>query len=245
MALLNFWKKNGKAEEPPFFCTAVLVAAGSANRMHGVDKIMADLEGEPVICRAIRVFQGCDAVQAIVVVTREDQTGAIQKLCREKGFDKVCAVTTGGDTRTASVMKGLDHVPKETTHAAIHDGARPLVPPQVVADTIEKASRTGAAAPAIPVKDTIKIATRGVIRETPPRESLFSIQTPQVFDFDLLRGALQQALEAGAALTDDCAAVEALGMKVHLTEGSEENIKITTPLDLLLAQAILQGRKAP
>lgn len=242
MALFDFGKKNKQEPERPF-CAAVIVAAGSASRMQGVDKIMTDLDGEPVICRSIRVFQNCDAVQAIVVVTREDLAAPIRTLCRQKGFTKVCKVTTGGATRTASVMKGLDCVPKETTLAAIHDGARPLVPLQVVQNTIETAIRTGAAAPAVPVKDTIKIADRGVIRETPPRDTLFAVQTPQIFDFDLLRGALQKALDTGAAVTDDCSAVEAIGMKIHLTAGSEENIKITTPMDLLLAQAILEGRE--
>lgn len=244
MAILDRWKKHKKEPALPF-CTAVIVAAGSASRMQGVDKIMADLKGEPVVCHSIRAFQCCDAVQAIVVVTRGDLTAPMKALCRERGFNKVCAVTEGGATRTASVMKGLDCAPKGTTLAAIHDGARPLVPPEVVQRTIETAARTGAAAPAIPVKDTIKIAECGVIRETPRRDTLFAVQTPQVFDFDLLRGALQRALDTGTAITDDCAAVEALGMKVHLTDGSEENIKITTPMDLLLAQAIMERREKP
>lgn len=242
MAKFHLWKKAKKDPERPF-CTAVIVAAGSASRMQGVDKIMADLAGEPLICRTICVFQSCDAVQAIVIVTREDLAAPIQSLCKENGFDKVCAVTVGGETRTASVMKGLDCAPKETVLAAIHDGARPLVPLQVVQRTIQTAARTGAAAPGIPVKDTIKIAECSVIRETPPRDTLFAVQTPQVFDFDFLRGALQKALDSNIAITDDCSAVEALGMKVHLTEGSEENMKITTPLDLLLAEAVLEGRE--
>lgn len=244
MAIFNLWNKAAKKTERPF-CTAVIVAAGSASRMQGLDKIMTDLDGEPVICRTIRVFQCCDAVHAIVVVTREDLTAPIRSLCKQNGFDKVCAVTVGGATRTASVMKGLDCAPKDTVLAAIHDGARPLVPAQVVQNTIEKAAHTGAAAPCIPVKDTIKIAERSVIRETPSRDTLFAVQTPQVFDFDLLRGALQKALDTNTVVTDDCSAVEALGMKVHLTEGSEENIKITTPLDLMLAQAIIEGRDMP
>lgn len=238
MSLLKLFRK----EPPRARCTAVIVAAGQASRMHGVDKIMAELNGEPVLCHSIRAFQACEAVDAIVVVAREALVPEIQALCVQKGFTKVRAVTPGGATRTASVMAGLDRAPENTALAAIHDGARPLVPPSVVREAIETAARTGAAAPAIPVKDTIKIAENRVVRKTPSRDTLFAVQTPQVFDFDLLRGALQKALETGAAITDDCSAVEALGMQVRLTEGSDENLKITTPLDLILAEAILKGR---
>ena len=114
----------------------------------------------------------------------------------------------------------------------------------VIRQAVETALRTGAAAPAIPVKDTIKVAEREVVLATPNRSSLYAVQTPQVFDFDLLRGALQKALDTGAAMTDDCSAVEALGMKVHLTPGDEENIKVTTPFDLTVAEAILNRRQA-
>lgn len=230
-------------ELPKAYCTAVIVAAGQASRMHGIDKIMAKLDGEPVICRSIRAFQSCEAIDAIIVVAKEALVSEIRMLCAQKGFDKVRAVTAGGATRTDSVMAGLDHAPAETAFAAIHDGARPLVPLPVIETAVQTAIRTGAAAPAIPVKDTIKVAENRVVQKTPRRDMLFAVQTPQVFDFDLLRGALQKAREAGTPLTDDCSAVEALGMKVHLTDGSDENIKITTPLDLVLAEAILKGRE--
>ena len=106
-----------------------------------------------------------------------------------------------------------------------------------------QAGRCGAAAPAVPVKDTIKVASGGAVVETPDRSRLFAVQTPQVFDVDLLRGALQNAQEKQLPVTDDCSAVEAIGKIVFLTEGSEENIKITTPLDLELAEAILRRRR--
>ena len=125
---------------------------------------------------------------------------------------------------------------------AVHDGARPLVTEEIVNAAIEKAGQTGAAAPAIPVKDTIKIAKDGIVERTPNRATLFAVQTPQVFDRDLLRGALQKAREDQAEVTDDCMACERIGMKVHLVAGSEENLKITTPLDLVLADEILAGR---
>ena len=153
------------------------------------------------------------------------------------------AIAEGGMTRVHYVMNGLSHVSNKNGLVAIHDGARPLVTPEIIDDTISKAVTYHAAAPAIPVKDTIKTAQNHIVTATPDRTSLFAVQTPQVFDYDLLRGALQKALETNTAITDDCSAVEALGMSVYLSRGSEENIKITTPLDVTLAEAILQRRK--
>ncbi len=152
---------------------------------------------------------------------------------------------SGGSDRTRSVLRGLDALAQREGLAAIHDGARPLVTQESLLETIAKAERTGAAAPAVPVKDTIKVTGDGVIAATPDRSRLVAIQTPQIFDLDFIRGALYKALEDDAPLTDDCSAAERLGMQVHLTEGSEENLKITTPMDLVVAQAILKRREQP
>ena len=221
-------------------CGAVIVAAGSASRMGGIDKVMADLGGEPMIVRTARAFQNCEAIASIVIVTREDLIRPISDLCRD--MKKVAAVVAGGKSRQESVHLGLNALPKGTKLAAVHDGARPLVSWQVIDRVVRAANTYGAAAPAIPVKDTIKVAQNGVVKETPDRAALFAVQTPQVFDRDLLWLALTKAKEAGAALTDDCSAVERLGVPVHLIPGSEENLKITTPRDLLWAEAILAER---
>ena len=125
---------------------------------------------------------------------------------------------------------------------AVQDGARPLVTPELIDRTVRAAEDCFAAAPAIPVRDTIKVAKDGVVRETPDRATLFAVQTPQVFDAGLLKAALQSALSAGVQLTDDCSAVERIGKEVCLTEGSEENIKITTPIDIFIAETILEHR---
>lgn len=224
-------------------CTAVIVAAGAAARMQGTDKILADLNGKPVLLHTLRAFQDCPAVDEIVVVTRQDLLGAVGSLCQSNEIDKVHNIVVGGETRSASVMAGLDCAVQRATLAAIHDGARPLATPALIEAVIRKAEQTGAAAPAVPVKDTVKAAAQGVVTETLERSSLVAVQTPQVFDIDLLRAALYKASQDGVSLTDDCAAVERIGMKVHLTEGSEENLKITTPLDLLVARAVLAGRE--
>lgn len=225
------------------FCSVVIVAAGSASRMKGTDKILADIGGKPLIARTLEVFQRCSSVQEIIVVTRENLVEQMNVICRDNGITKVQSVVPGGASRPESVMLGLNQVSKQTTIVAIHDGARPFVTAEIVEETIEKARKYHAAAPAIPVKDTIKRAQNHIVTDTPDRSSLFAVQTPQVFDFDLLRGALKRAMDQNLTVTDDCSAVEAMGMSVYLTQGSDENIKITTPTDLILAQAIWNSRR--
>ena len=219
-------------------CGAVIVAAGSATRMGGIDKVMADLGGEPMIVRTARAFQNCDAIASIVIVTREDLIRPISDLCRD--MKKVAAVVAGGKSRQESVHLGLNALPKGTKLAAVHDGARPLISWQVIDRVVRAANTYGAAAPAIPVKDTIKVVAGGLVKETPDRSTLMAVQTPQVFDFDLLRGALRKAEEDGAAVTDDCSAVERTGMKIKVVEGDERNLKVTTPMDLKIAELLLE-----
>ncbi len=220
-------------------CGAVIVAAGTASRMGGIDKVMAPLGGEPVIVRTVRNFQECDAIKEIVVVTRPDLIVPIRDLCH--AFSKVKAVVAGGDTRAASVNMGLNTLSEKCTLAAIQDGARPFADWQLIDRVVRAAGAYGAAAPAIPVKDTIKVVQGGLVSQTPDRATLKAVQTPQVFDFDLLRGALKQARIDGLNLTDDCSAVEHLGASVKIVEGDEKNIKITTPMDLKIAELILEG----
>lgn len=224
-------------------CAAVIVAAGTASRMDGIDKVFAPLDGEPLISRTVAVFQESPVIREIVIVTREDLLDRMSRLCHGKGFDKVTLIVTGGETRVHSVMKGLDSVSRNTDLVAVHDGARPFVTPQIIEQTVRRAADRHAAAPAVPVKDTVKTAENHVVTGTPDRASLYAVQTPQVFDFDLLRGALQNALDKGLPITDDCSAVEDIGMSVFLTQGSDENIKVTTPMDLLVAEAILKHRR--
>ncbi len=219
-------------------CGAVIVAAGSASRMGGIDKVMAPLAGEPMIRRTVRAFQNCDAVSEIVIVTRQDLILPISQLCQE--YPKVTAVVVGGKSRQESVNNGLNALSKEVKLAAIQDGARPFVTWQLIDWVIRAANTYGAAAPAIPVKDTIKTVEGGVVLNTPDRSKLRAVQTPQVFDIDLLQGALKKAREDGAEVTDDCSAVERLGMKVKIVEGDERNIKITTPMDLKIAELLLE-----
>ena len=221
-------------------CGAVIVAAGSASRMGGIDKVMAPLGGEPMIVKTVRAFQNCEAIGEIIIVTRQDLIAPIQELCRE--MDKVRAVVAGGASRQESVWLGLNAFSGKIQLAAVHDGARPLISLELIDRTVRAANSYGAAAPAIPVKDTIKVERSGLVETTPDRSRLRAVQTPQVFDFDLLRGALQKAREDGAEVTDDCSAVERLGMKIRLVEGEERNLKVTTPLDLKIAELLLEEK---
>ncbi len=220
------------------YCGAVIVAAGTASRMGGIDKVMAQLAGEPMIARTVRQFQDCDAISEIVIVTRENLILPITGLCR--GMDKVIAVVAGGSSRQESVSLGLNALSGKVTLAAIHDGARPFVTWQLIDRVVRAANTYGAAAPAVPVKDTIKVVEGRVVKSTPDRATLYAVQTPQVFDFDLLRGALAKAKQDGAQVTDDCSAVERMGMSVKIVEGDERNIKITTPMDLKIGSLLLE-----
>ena len=223
------------------YCGAVIVAAGTASRMGGIDKVMAPLCGEPMIVHTVRAFQACDAIREIVVVTRQDLVVPIMDLCH--GFDKVHSVITGGDSRQASVAMGIAALSSKTRLVAVHDGARPLVSAQLIDRTVRAADAFGAAAPAIPVKDTVKEVKGGLVSRTPERDTLKAAQTPQVFDIDLLKVALAKAQKEGAAVTDDCSAVERMGISVRIVEGDEGNIKVTTPMDLMVAQLLMEAEK--
>ncbi len=242
MKLSSLYKKALRAKRQYLhpWCAAIIVAAGSATRMGGVDKIQADLCGQPVLGRTLAAFERCELVDEMIVVTRREQMERVSELCVT--YPKVQMVVCGGETRVDSVCAGIAAVSEQTQLIAVHDGARPLITEELITKTADKAAKFSAAAPAIPVKDTIKVVKNGAVEQTPDRANLFAVQTPQIFDADLLRAALQNAKDKQLPITDDCSAVEALGMKVLLTEGSEENIKITTPLDLQVARLIWEER---
>ena len=223
---------------PLKYCGAVIVAAGTASRMGGIDKVMTDLGGEPMIVCTVRAFENCDAIKEIVVVTRTDLIVRITDLCA--GFSKVKAVVAGGADRPESVKNGLNALSSKARLVAVQDGARPLITGTVIDRTVRAAHTYGAAAPGVPIKDTIKVVQGGVVKTTPDRSSLQAIQTPQVFDLDLLSAALKKAKADHAPITDDCSAVERMGMSVRIIEGDERNIKITTPMDLEMAERLLE-----
>lgn len=223
-------------------CGVVVPAAGSSTRM-GQDKLLLPLDGVPVIVRTLRALDNCPHVAEIVVVTRGDLIVPISNLCRDGAISKVKCIVEGGDTRTQSVQTGLKELSRSIDLVAIHDGARPLVSQALLDEVISRGKQCGAAAPAVPVKDTVKLVHEGMVERTPDRSRLYAIQTPQVFQRDLIRGALTKALEADAAFTDDCSAVERLGIGVALTQGDYCNLKLTTPEDVAMAEALLAWRE--
>ena len=225
-------------------CAAVIVAAGSGRRMEGVDKILTELDGKPVLIHTLSAFAAAPSVDEIVIVARREQVETVRALIREYGCEKVKDVVAGGAERPDSVRAGLKAVSARMELVAIQDGARPLVTPEIIERAVTKAWKTSAAAPAVPLKDTVKETDgEGKVTATPNRETLRAVQTPQVFQKDLLRAAWRRAVQEGKSFTDDCAAVEDMGKMVYLVEGSEENLKLTTPLDLRLAEMILERRK--
>ena len=199
--------------------------------MEGIDKILEPLGELPVLVRTLQVFQSCDLVHEVIVVTRENLIVPVSQLCRDFMLDKVTKVMVGGAERVLSVRIGVQEARRDAALIAIHDGARPLLSREVLEEV------------AIPMVDTIKRAERGVVVETMDRSSLWAVQTPQVFEASLIRAALEKAVADGETLTDDCAAVERIGMKVSLTRGDRENIKLTTPFDLMVGEAIIRQRE--
>ena len=223
-------------------CCAIIVAAGSSTRMEGRDKIFLELRDIPVLARTLLVFQECASVDSIVLVVREDQLEQAAQLASQYRITKLIAAVKGGSTRLESVQCGLAVVPKETSVVAIHDGARPLVTGDVIARTVRLAEEHYAAAAAVKVTSTIKTAENGVVTDTPDRDKLWEIQTPQAFTADIIKAAVQNAINKKLTVTDDCMAAEAMGTTVWLSEGSYENIKITTATDMLTAEAIIRTR---
>ena len=239
---MAFFKRFREAQRPR--CTALVAAAGSSVRMGGIDKQMEPLDGVPVLVRTLTALQRAGRIDEIVVAAREDALVEISRLCHTYGITKCAKVVRGGESRVHSVLLAALEARPDAELLAVQDGARPLVTPELIDAVAEAAARTGAAAPAVRVKDTVKaVRDDGTVDRTLDRDALRAVQTPQIFEASLLKAALQSALEAGAAVTDDCSAVERLGKRVYLVDGDEENLKITTPADLLLAEAILKDRE--
>lgn len=225
-------------------CAALVPAAGRSERMGGEDKMTALLCGVPVLLRTLASLEQAALVDEIIVAAPADRLEEIAALCARAGGSKPLQVVVGGDSRAQSVLMAALAADDRTELLAVHDGARPLIRPEQVDEMVRLGRKTYAAAPALPVTDTVKVADMtGLVQSTPDRKTLFAVQTPQVFQADILKAALQSAVTAGVELTDDCSAVERLGKEVYLTAGWRENIKITTREDLTLAEALLRERE--
>lgn len=224
-------RKAGKG-----FCSAVLLAAGSSSRM-GQDKLDIVIAGRTVMERSLMALERCDDIDEVIVVTRQDKLEQIPALCRACGATKVRKVVCGGKTRTESALAGVSETDKRAKIICIHDAARPFASDELIKDVIRTAVLFNAAAPGVRVKDTIRVVRDGEAVDTPDRDTLYAMQTPQAFHADIIKAALTAAVAAGLSYTDDCAAVEAIGGKVRISRGAGENIKLTGPEDIAAAEA--------
>jgi 2-C-methyl-D-erythritol 4-phosphate cytidylyltransferase len=215
---------------------AVIVAAGDSQRMDGIDKVMACIGGRPVLARVLDTFQKCDKVDQIIVVMNSKNVEEAKQLVAKEKWNKVTDVVVGGKRRQDSVIEGLKKI-KTCEWIVIHDGARPLMKADLIEKGLDAAKDTGAAAPAVPLTDTVKfIKGSDIVLQTLPRQNLRAVQTPQVFRFDVVQNTYKFT---PGDYTDDASLVEKAGFKVKLFQGAHDNIKITTPDDLAIAELLL------
>ncbi len=225
----------------------MVLGAGASARMGGGDKLLADLAGEPVIVWSLRAFEACPAIRTLVVTTSAANDAQIRRAAAAAGVTKIRAFVRGGSCRAESVLHGLqalqDHPP---ALVAVHDGARPLVTPGLIARVVQAAARRGAAIAAVPATDTLKIvnADRDIV-STPSRASVWHAQTPQAARFDALLNAHERRADALQRFTDDASLLEAASLPVRVVQASRENLKITSPDDLAAAARIVRKRRAP
>src|SRR4029453_9861267 len=213
---------------------AVIVAAGSGTRMAGADKLFTEVAGRPLLAHAIAPFPECVSIDRIVLVVAALNLKRGRELAERYGFAKAATLVKGGERRQDSVLAGLEAL-GECEFVAVQDGARALVPAELIARGLEAARETGAAAPAVPIADTVKEAEPdGVVLRTVDRSRLWAGQTPQGFRYELLMRAHREVSED---VTDDAAMVEALGERVRLFEGGRANLKVTTMEDVDLVRA--------
>ena len=225
-------------------CCAIIVAAGNSSRMAlKISKQLIPLCGIPVLAWTLMAFEKSQMVDRVVLVCRPEDLPVIQEFPSQYKLRKEIVFTPGGQTRQQSVASGISAAGM-VDYYAIHDGARPLITPEEIDRVISDAYLYGAAALGTPVKDTIKVVGKdGMVLSTPDRSQLWTVQTPQVFQRELYLNALNLARNEGADYTDDCQLVERFGGKVHLCPGSYENLKLTTPEDILQGETILQKRR--
>lgn len=224
------------------FLSAIIVAAGKGKRMGTkTNKVLLNINAKPILYYTLSVFESMKEIDEIILVVSK----ADLKYCKEEfidkyGFKKIKNIVEGGSERQGSVFNGLKAVTKPCDIVLIHDGARPLIEEKTIIKGIEEAKIYKAVGIAVPVKDTIKeVDSNNFVVNTPDRKYLMAIQTPQIFDYNLIYNAHLKAIDDGFSGTDDTVLVERIGSKVKLVEGSYKNIKITTPEDLLIAEALL------
>jgi len=238
--MFEFFRKK-TADIPEVKCSAVIAAAGQGERMGaGINKMFMTMLDKPLIYYTLNTFEQCDSVDEIVIVTREEDIIPMRDIAENFGIYKVSKIVAGGDTRQQSVRRGIEEVNESAEIILIHDGARPFVTNDELESLIDETYVTGACALGTKVKDTIKrVGGENIITETPERDNLRAVATPQAFNAAMIKEAHRRAEEDGFCGTDDCALAERLGVKVKIIECSYNNIKITTPEDVYVGEKIL------
>jgi len=225
--------------------TAIILAAGDSRRM-GFDKLFATVAGELVIAHAIRAFDRASSVDEIIVVAREERHNEIRKITRTASFEKVDSILAGGERRQDSVRAGLDHIHRDAKYVAVHDAARPLITPEQIERVFRQSEIHGAAVLAEPINDTLKRADVDLLINAPvDRHQLYAMQTPQIFQRQLIEEAYRAVYAENISVTDEVSAVERLGRKVVLVLNGDFNFKITYPRDLPIAEFVLKQRRSP
>ena len=226
-------------------CVALVPAAGQGKRMGGAhSKPYLLLEGKPILAHTLLELERCPLVDEVVLmVERGEIERARASVVEEFRLQKVGAILAGGVQRQDSVWEGLKTVQDDCDLVMVHDGVRPFISQEMLTRSIQGAVDCGASIAGMPAKDTVKlVSAQNVVLTTPDRKSIFLVQTPQTFKRDILLRAYRQAMEDGFYATDEASLVERLGLPVRVVEGSYENIKITTPEDLVVGEMILRRR---
>lgn len=220
--------------------TVIVLAAGNSARMNGINKTFAEIDGVPLIVRTLNAFQKCESIKNIILVAKTDDLFNIELVCKKYNISKLTDIVCGGAHRQESVLKGFDRVGKDQKKVLIHDGARPFADDKIIKSVIDGLDKYPACAPGVKIKDTVKeIGKNGDIIKTVPRENLVAVQTPQGV---LVKEYLNAVKDTDiSCFTDDVSIMEAKGYKAGIVDGSYKNIKVTTPEDLIIAKAFLNG----
>lgn len=248
-SIIRFVKKvfKGNRNADVNYTAAIIVAAGQNTRMGDSiegSKQFIEVDGKPLIYYTLDAFERAESIDDVIIVTREEDILRMSDIVRAFEFEKVTTIVRGGDVRQISVLYGLNEISDDISFVAIHDGARPFITPEIINNVVDAAIDSGAAAVAVKVRDTIKKTDHeSYITGTIDRDFLWAMQTPQVFEYQTFHKIIREMTEKKNYFTDDCQLYEGAGKRVKIVEGSYNNVKITVPEDITLAEVIAQSRE--
>ncbi|MBQ2865519.1 MAG: 2-C-methyl-D-erythritol 4-phosphate cytidylyltransferase [Clostridia bacterium] len=232
-----------KKKNKPVFVSAVIAAGGTSSRMNGDNKLLLEIGGIPVIAHSLLAFQSCDSISEIIISAHESHLQTYADIAQYYDITKLTKVVKGGDTRLQSVYNAVKECSKKADYILVHDAARPLITDEDIKTVIGDTISHNCAAASNKVTDTVKKVSDRLAQSTVDRTDLYTVQTPQGADRDLLYGALEKAVGmSDGSVTDECSALEKIGIKPYMSDCSVCNIKITYPQDVFIANAIYDRR---